>query len=186
MVRSLGMAYNEVVVALLDEPRSATSLRHFAAFLTLATTLLLVTIAATPLAPWWFGVVSGLALPLVALASTCLWIALPLPGLNVLQSWYQGALVHKRRTRSVTEAMAVFLIITNAVLWAGVTYGQVPGLYVSLLAFGVGSLTQTLWLWYRSRPVMQQLKVRDADGQATVSIQNLLPADDNPPDSRPA
>jgi hypothetical protein len=162
MLRSLGIAYNEVVVALLDEPHSTSSLRRFATFLTILTTLLLVIIAATPLATIWFGRVSGLAPALVVLAQTSLWIALPLPGLNVMQSWYQGALVHHRRTRGVTEAMGIFLFITTAILWAGVVWGQITGLYVGLMAFGVGSLTQTIWLWCRSRPVMQHLEARDA------------------------
>ena len=79
-----------------------------------------------------------------------------------MQSWYQGALVHHRRTRGVTEAMGIFLFITTAILWAGVAWSQITGLYVGLMAFGVGSLTQTIWLWYRSRPVMQHLEARDA------------------------
>jgi hypothetical protein len=162
MLRSLGIAYNEVVVALLDEPHSTSSLRRFATLLTTVTTLLLVIIAATPLATFWFGRVSGLPPALVVLAQTSLWIALPLPGLNVMQSWYQGALVHYRSTRGVTEAMGIFLLITTAILWAGVAWTQIAGLYVGLAAFGVGSLMQTAWLWYRSRPVMRRLAARDA------------------------
>lgn len=164
MLRSLGIAYNEVVVALLDEPGSTPGLRRFATLLMAATTLLIVTMAATPLATFWFGRMSGLSLSLVVLAHTALWIALPIPGSNVLQSWYQGALVHKRRTRGITEAMGVFLITSSAVFWAGVARGQMVGLYVGLLAFSVASLTQTVWLWYRSRPVMQSLATRDAGG----------------------
>jgi hypothetical protein len=164
MLRSLGIAYNEVVVALLDEPRSSPSLRRFATLLTTLTTLMLVVIAATPLATIWFGRVSGLSPALVVLAQTSLWLALPLPGLNVMQSWYQGALVHIRSTRGVTEAMGIFLVITTAILSAGVAWGQITGLYIGLVAFGVGSLTQTAWLWYRSRPVMRHLASRDAGG----------------------
>ena len=162
MLRSLGIAYTEVVVALLDEPRSTYSLRRFATLLTALTTLLLVIITATPLATIWFGRISGLSMPLVVLATTSLWFALPLPSLNVLQSWYQGALVHSRSTRGVTEAVAIHLLTSSAILWAGVAQGETPGLYIGLVAFSVGSLTQTAWLWYRSRPVMRQLDARDA------------------------
>ncbi|GAB4542030.1 MAG: hypothetical protein Kow0063_33520 [Anaerolineae bacterium] len=162
MLRSLGIAYNEVVVALLDEPGSTPGLRQFALLLATTTTLLLVTIAATPLATFWFGRVSGLSLPLLVLARTALWAALPVPGSNVLQSWYQGAMVHNRRTRGITEAMSVFLVTSSVCLWAGVAWGQVVGLYIGLLAFSVASLAQTLWLWQRSRPVMRSLRVRDS------------------------
>jgi hypothetical protein len=159
--RSLGMAYNEVVVALLDEPDSTNSLRRFATTLTMLTTLLLLAITATPLADIWFGRVSALSPQLVVLAHVGLWIALPLPALNVLQSWYQGAIMHNRRTRAITEAVVMFLLSTSAVLWAGVVWGEPPGLYVGLAAFGLGSLAQTAWLWYRCRPVMHSLDTRD-------------------------
>jgi hypothetical protein len=164
MLRSLGIAYNEVVVALLDKPHSSPSLRRFATLLTTLTTLMIVIIAATPLATIWFGRVSGLSPALVVLAQTSLWLALPLPGLNVMQSWYQGGLVHIRSTRGVTEAMGIFLVITTAILSAGVAWGQIAGLYIGLVAFGAGSLTQTAWLWHRSRPVMRHLASRDAGG----------------------
>ncbi len=175
MLRSLGIAYNEVVVALLDEPQSASSLRRFAALLTVFTTLLLVIIAATPLANFWFGRVSGLSPALVVLAHTGLWLALLLPGFNVLQSWYQGALVHSRSTRGVTEAMGIFLLVTSTALWVGVVWGDMTGIYIGLVAFGLGSLTQTIWLWYRSRPVMRHLDERDAGGLPlpSASIETL-------------
>jgi hypothetical protein len=163
MFRSLGIAFYEVVIALLDEARSFFSLRRFTGLLTALTTLLLLILAATPLSTIWFGRVSALALPLVALAQTALWIALPIPALNVLQSWYQGALTHKRRTRAITEAMAIFLLTSSAILWAGVAWGQTTGLYIGLAAFGIGTLAQTVWLWYRSRAIMRSLQVRDAD-----------------------
>jgi hypothetical protein len=162
MFRSLGIAYNEVVVALLDEPHSTHNLRRFATLLAALTTLLLLVIVVTPLAIIWLGRISGLSVALVALAHTSLWIALPIPGLNVLQSWFQGALVHSRSTRGITEAMAVFLFTTSAILWVGVTQGKTTGLYVGLAAFAVGSLLQTAWLWYRGRPVIRRLDTRGA------------------------
>jgi hypothetical protein len=162
MLRSMGMAYNEVVVALLDEPRSAGSLRRFAAILVGLTTLLLLLVTATPLAGVWFGRVSALSPPLARLAQQAMWLALPMPAMNVLQSWYQGALVHHRRTRAITEAVGVFLLVSSALLWAGVAWGQATGLEVGLVAFTLGSLAQSAWLWVRGRPVMRHLRARDA------------------------
>jgi O-antigen/teichoic acid export membrane protein len=163
MHRSLGIAYNEVVVALLDEPQSTPSLRRFTTYLSVMTTLLLLIITGTPLSAIWFERVSALNPSLAALAHLSLWIALPIPGLNVLQSWYQGAIVHNRRTRAISEAVGIFLLTSSALLWAGVAWGQVTGLYIGMVAFGVGSLAQTAWLWYRGRPVMRSLRARDAD-----------------------
>lgn len=162
LFRSLGYAYNEVVIALLDEPRAARNLRRFALSLTTLTTVALLIIAATPLATIWFGIVSGLGSKLVALARWGLWIALPIPGLTVLQKWYEGTIVHSRRTRPITEAMAIFLLADGAVLWAGVAWRQVAGLYVGLAALATGMLMQIAWLWQRGRPAMQAVQERDA------------------------
>ncbi len=65
MFRSLGMAYNEVVVALLDVPRSYANLRRFAAWLAGASVAALVVMAVTPLSTFWFGTVSALSPQLV-------------------------------------------------------------------------------------------------------------------------
>lgn len=181
MLRSLGIAYNEVVVALLDEPRSSYSLRRFAALLAMLTTLLLLVVAATPLAIIWFGRVSALTPPLTALAHRGLWIALLIPGLNVLQSWYQGAIVHGRHTRGITEAVAIFLLTSSVILWAGVTWGQTAGLYIGLAAFAVSSLMQTAWLWYRSRPLMRSMQGRDmADLPFQAVSSETLRVSENP------
>jgi len=161
LLRSLGFAYNEVVIALLDEPRAARNLSRFAAMLAVMTTVLLLTIAGTPLATFWFGRVSALNPRLVALARRGLWVVLPLPAVDALQSWYQGTIVHSRRTRGVTEAMAIYVVTICAILWAGVAWGQMTGLYVGLAAFGFGGLAQTIWLWQRSRPARQAMQTRD-------------------------
>lgn len=167
MLRSLGFAYNEVVVAMLDEPRVVSNLRRFTVLLAASTTILLLITAATPLAGLWFERVSALNPPLATLACWGLWIALPIPGLTALQSWYQGNLVHSRRTRDIAWAMAIFLFTTIAILWVGVAWGQVTGLYIGLAAFGAGLLMQNAWLWQRSRmtvPVRYAASAPSADG----------------------
>ena len=155
MLRSLGYAYNEVVVAMLDEPGAAPNLRRFTALLVASTTALLLVIAATPLAEFWFGRVSALTPRLATLAHQGLWIALAIPGLTALQSWYQGNLVHSRRTRDIASATVIFLLTNSAILWAGAAWGQVTGLYIGLVAFGASMLMQNVWLWQRSRPAVQ-------------------------------
>jgi len=159
--RSLGYAFNEVVIAMLDKPRATRTLRRFAMVLAAVTSLALLAVAATPLASFWFERVSALKPRLAALASRGLWVALPLPALSVLQSWYQGTIVHSQRTRGIPEAVAAFLLAGGAVLWGGVVWGQVTGLYVGLVGLTVGVLAQTAWLWYRSRPAMQVTQARD-------------------------
>jgi hypothetical protein len=158
LFRSVGMAYNEVVVALLDEPQAARNLRRFALLLMAATTGLLLAIAATPLSAFWFQTLSGLPPSLAALARNAIWFALPLPALTALYSWYQGAMVHSRHTRGITEATAIYLVATSALMVAGVVWGQATGIYVGLAAIGIGTALQTAWLWHRSLPARRAVE----------------------------
>jgi hypothetical protein len=157
-LRSVGIACNEVVVTLLDEPEAAESLRRFAVYLTITVTVLTVLLVATPLSLLWLQYVVTVDLTVTALVRQALWLALLVPGLTAMQNWYQGVIVHSRRTRAISEAMFIFLLTTGAVLLAGVLWGQVAGVYVGMVAFTGGTLLQTLWLWYRSRPIRRELQ----------------------------
>ena len=158
MLRSMGMAFNEVVVALLDRPGAVASLRRFAMILAAATTTLLILLAATPLSSWWFESVSGLSPNLAELARNSVWFALLLPAFNVYQSWYQGILLHVRKTRGITEAIAISLFVSVVVLGVGVSSGTFVGLYVGWAAFSLGGLAQMFWLRRRSRPALQKIE----------------------------
>jgi len=161
LLRSVGVAYSEVVIALLDEPRSSRALRRFMIILTTVVIVLPLIVAATPLAMVWFERVSGLRPDLAMLSRRGLWLALLMPAVAVLQSWYQGLIVHSRRTRGITEAVVIHLIMSGLVLWGGVLWGRTTGLYVGLAAVSVGRLVQTGWLWYRSRPAERLIEKRD-------------------------
>ncbi|MEA3440867.1 MAG: hypothetical protein U9R58_11340 [Chloroflexota bacterium] len=162
ILRSLGVAYNEVVVALLDVPYSYFNLRRFTHILAIVTTLLLAILAATPLSNLWFRNAMGLSDELTSLSRAAFWLALPIPALNVFQSWYQGAIVVGRKTRGVTEATFIYLITSGFVLVIGVRWGNISGIYVAIAALGLSMTAQTAWLWFRSRPVMLQVQQRDA------------------------
>jgi hypothetical protein len=162
MLRSMGVAFNEVVVALLDEYLSMKPLRRFAVILSIITTGALILIAATPLSSLWLEDISALSPELFVLARNGLWIALLLPALNTFQSWYQGALLNSGKTRAISEAVALYLFVTGMALWAGVAWGKTTGLYIGLAAFSFGMLIQTFWLWVRSRKTIHALCERDA------------------------
>lgn len=161
MLRSMGVALNEVVVALLEEHGSVPVLRRFTGLLAAFTTSILLLLAATPLARLWFQDVSALEPTLAEMARMGVWVALPLPALTALQSWYQGAILHGRRTRGITESVVIYLVTSAVVLSLGVVWGQMTGLYVGLAAMGLSVLTQTAWLAYRSRPALQAVVERD-------------------------
>jgi hypothetical protein len=150
-VRSLGFAFNEVVVSLLERPGAAPALQRFAWGIAIAGTLILGILAATPLSSAYFAEVSALPAGLQALASRALWLLVPLPAITALQSLYQGALVHHRRTRAVTESVLVFLFVSVLVQGTGVALQRWTGLYVALAALVAANAAQLGWLWFRGR-----------------------------------
>ncbi len=150
LLRSLGIAYNEVVVALAGEPGARRVLKQFTWLLVGLTSAVLLLVTATPLAWFWFGRFSDLAPGLALMAGEGLWLALPQPALNVLQSWYQGRIVHGGRTGGITEAMAIFFGSAVVVLLIGAFLDRWPGLYVGSAAFTIGMALQTAWLWRKA------------------------------------
>jgi hypothetical protein len=162
LVRSPGVAYNEVVVALADEPGGTRLLRRFAIGLAVGTTAVLALFLATPLGDLWFRRLMDLPPELVGLAKSAMWLAAPLAAVTVAQSWYQGVLVNTRRTRGVSEAVVVYLVVDVLLLGAGVLLARFAGLYVSVAAMTVAALVQTAWLWRWSRASLADLDARDA------------------------
>ena len=163
ILQSLGVAYNEVVVALLDQCGAYPYLKRFAGLLAALTTAFLLLVAATPLSHFWFQGISALRPDLAALAQRALWFALPLPALSVLQSWYQGAILYGKRTNGITEAVVIYLATSLVVLGAGVISKKFTGLNVGLLALTLSVTAQVGWLKYRSRPMRQALDKRDQE-----------------------
>lgn len=161
MFRSIGVAYNEVVVALVEQPLSTQQLRRFTLYLTIAMTIIVSLVALTPLSLLWFQIISGLEPDLAEMAVIGLVIGIPTVGLSVLQSWYQGLLLHGGRTRAITEAVVLFLVACSIFLWIGVSRGQFTGLFWAMASFALAMLLQTIWLWHRSRPEEQAVQTRD-------------------------
>lgn len=163
-MRSLGFAFSEVMVAQLDRPRPLPALRRFALLLAAASSGVLVLAAATPLGHAWFARVSALPAPLLPLAGAGLWWLALTPAAAVGQSYWQGAIVHGRATRGVTEAVVVTLAVTALVLGAGVAWQRAPGLHFAAAGLMLGGVAQCAWLALRARGELAAVRARDAGG----------------------
>jgi hypothetical protein len=155
LFRGVGMAYNEVVVALFDERESVPALRRFALLVAGSTAGLLALLLATPLSTLWFEGAMHLPPELVGPTRTGALLCLLMPAYQVAQSWFQGVLVASGRTRAVPEAVALYALVAGTALGFGVSLVPLTGLYLAILAFTAGGLTQTTWLWWRSRDLVR-------------------------------
>jgi hypothetical protein len=116
----------------------------------------------TPASKFWFQTVSALPPNLSTIAQIGIWITLPMPALAALQSWYQGAILHSRKTRGITEAVVIYLFFNILTLVLGVLWGQMIGLYVGLASFVLSTFIQTVWLWVRSKNAIYRVHQRDS------------------------
>lgn len=155
MLMSVGIAYTEVVVVLLDEPGAAESLRRFALGLSGIMAVILLLINLTPLAGIWFREVAALPPDLVEPARRSLWFGLLIPSISVLEGWFNGTLLNGRKTRGITEAVFLGLLVVSAILVAGIIWGSIPGLYVGVCALATGSTIRVVWLWRRASPLLR-------------------------------
>ena len=157
-----GGAYNEVVVALVERKRSSRPLFRFALVIAAAATACLAVLTIPAVSTAIFADLMDLAAPLPAMVHKSLYLLLPMPAIAVAQSYFQGMILNSRRTRSITEAVLIFLGVVTVALIAGVLWGGAVGLYVALAAFTFGEFVRTCWLWVRSRDARRAVSERDA------------------------
>ena len=146
-----GSAFNEVVIAMLDRPHARENLRRFMFILMAVQFCVFVLVAFSPLSYWWFLRVSGLSPELAHLASRAFILLLPGSLLSPLNSWFSGLIIHSRRSRSITEAMGIYLGVYTAALWTGWLLVPVSGIYIAVASSMLASISQNAFLWYRSR-----------------------------------
>ena len=168
--RSVGLAYNEVVVALFDEKGSSASLRKFSHILAFILSGVIILIAFTPLSMIWFRDIAALSPNLAEMARIVFMFVILVPATSVYQSWFQGAITSSRRTNAITESIIAFLSAFVVVLVGGVFWGKIPGLYFSAIGFAFANLARTFVLWLRSKPVLNQAEARDQDLDKTTLL----------------
>lgn len=157
MFRSPGVAYNEAVVALLEEPESYPKLRKFSWIASLITTGIAAIFVLTPLSRFWLTAGANLKPVDVDIARLSLLLGLPLGVLSVYISFFQGIIVNREKTGPVAEAVVLFLITLSAILITGVVTGFAKGVYIASGAFSAAHLAQAFWLLVRSRKHRQNL-----------------------------
>lgn len=156
-LRALGLAYNEVVVALLERDGAYKPLFRFAVRLAAGVSGVLLLITATPLSRLWFENLSGLNPELVALGRSTLWLAVLMPAASVMQSWLTGILVNRHRTRVISEAVVLHLSVVGVILGAGIVWGGAPGIQVAVTATFAALLVQIVWLVRGARSSIREL-----------------------------
>ena len=145
--RSLGLAYQEVVIALIGTNHEGyPALRRFAYLLAFAMAAGLCLIAWTPLAGVWFRAVSGLPEELARFALTPTRTLAIIPGLTALLSFQRAIMVVHNTTNGITWATIIEVVGVVAVLWIAISHFDAIGAVAAAAALLLGRIGANLFL----------------------------------------
>ena len=145
--RSLGLAYQEVGIALLAETEeNRAAVVRFALVLALAVSAVLAAFSLSPLAMIWFETVAGLSPDLARFSLAPLRLLVLMPALSVFLSLQRSFLVHGRRTGPITGATLIEIGGIVAVLLVATGSLQLTGAVAAAIAFMCGRLGSNLFL----------------------------------------
>ena len=162
LLRSLGIAYNEVVVSLLDEPNSSGPLRRFMFWLAGITTAMIGLITLTPLSTLWFDRISALEPELASLARCRAVVRPAIAGDECAAVLVPGSYL-AQQAHAWADGIGGGLPADGFYYpGCGCGLGKTTGFYIGWLAFLVATLAQVAWLWLRSRRVMRAVTIRDS------------------------
>ncbi|NWF48941.1 MAG: hypothetical protein HXY49_00175 [Ignavibacteriaceae bacterium] len=147
--RGLGLSFQEVVVALLDEKEEKyRALKYFGIKLALTLTIILILIAFSPLAEIWFYDVSGLNETLTEFARLPLMIMSFFPALTVLISFQRGALVKFKSTKQITYGTAIEFAVIIITLSICIKSFNLVGAEAATISFVTGRIAACIYLMF--------------------------------------
>ncbi len=167
--RSLGVAFNEVVISLIAAGENARLLAKFTQRASLLVSCAFLLLLLTPARSFLLETAFALPENLHELCELGLWICCLLPGLNFYQSWYMGVLLSKKKTIPIVESVLLFLVVAAGVLGWGVMMGNEVGLVYGAAAYALAMAIRTLWLQIRSRAVRTSYHLDNTHNTASLN-----------------
>ena len=156
--RSLGLSYQEVVIALIGENREGyLQLRRFGFRLALFVASILIVIAFSPLSEIWFKIISGLSDSLTEFAKAPLMIMSFFPALTVLISFQRAILVNVKDTKQITYGTAIEFIGIIIVIALCIKIFSFVGAVAATISFVIGRIAACTFL---TPPSIRALKLK--------------------------
>ena len=150
LLRSTGVALQEVVVALLRDGETYRELRRFSHRLAAGLTALAAIVVLTPLSAIWFESLAGLPANLVDVARVPAALLVLVPALTVLTSWQRGVLIFFSRTTAITIATAIHVGVLYLAVISGASLLPLPGAVSAALAVTAALLCEVTYLTLRA------------------------------------
>jgi len=149
LFRSVALSYQEVVVALLGDPKKRRALRRFTLYLAGGIAVCYLITAFTALSDLWFAYIAGLEDDLLPFTGVPFILGAPVPILSALVSYYRGRLVHARRTKTIAMAVFINSALVILVVFLGVSILSVSGASIAAGALSFSLVVETVFLYRR-------------------------------------
>ncbi|GAB4188104.1 MAG: hypothetical protein Kow00108_24870 [Calditrichia bacterium] len=157
LFRSIGLSYQEVAIALVgDTFENYKEIRKFAFYLAGGVLCILSLTAFTPLADFWYRIISGLKPELAKLAISATKILVLLPALTVWLSMQRSILVAGNFTRPITFATSIEVIGILLALAIAVLYLNIIGVIAAAFAFVLGRIGANIYLLKHYRNIIKK------------------------------
>ncbi len=154
--RSLGLSYQEVVIAVLgDKGRNYPQVRRFAWYLAAGISLSLGIIVFTPLLEVWYHNVSGLSPELTQFAKLPTRILYLMPVLTLLISYQRAVLVHARHTHPISWASTIEIVGLAGILFVAISLFHMVGAIAAAMGFVLARLMANGYLYFPVRWVVR-------------------------------
>ncbi len=145
--RAMGLSYQEVIIAKIGDDKSGyIPLRNFALLLGGILSIIIITVAFSPLAEIWFMSVSGLSEALSNFAILPLQIMAIIPSLTVLICFQRSVLVSDKNTGPITIATAIEFIGIVIVMIVSIKIFSFVGAVAATAAFVLGRVAANVYL----------------------------------------
>ncbi len=150
IMRSGGMAYQEVVISLDDNEENHQILRGFTMRLGASLSLIMAIFVFTPLIDFYSTTILDVPqnlhhLVLLGAQSACL-----IPLLTTLQSYLRALLMLSRKTAIIYQAITLGFVATTAIVWGGIGQGM-HGVLAAGLGLTIGQVIELGFLYFAYR-----------------------------------
>ncbi|MBK7105191.1 MAG: hypothetical protein IPH62_07900 [Ignavibacteriae bacterium] len=158
--RSLGLSYQEVVIALIgDKGEHYSSIIIFAKKLGFILAIGLIIIALTPISYFWFNTISGLSNDLTMFSKIPTIIISIMPAFTVLITLQRALLVASKNTTPITFATIIEVTIIIVTLFVSIKIFDLTGITASMIAFIVGRICAVIFLHYFYKNIVNKFSM---------------------------
>lgn len=146
MFQSIGLSYQEAVIALRERESLSPYLPRFSALLVPVLGVGFLLFALTPLGGFWFRTISGLPSELVRVTQPPVLLLTAAVALSSVLSFLRGLLVSMNRTGAVSAGTLVNLVVMSLVGFGFTAVAGASGVVVAAAAFSAAICAETTFL----------------------------------------